>query len=337
MNVNFGLLPHDVLDALSYTPSNLVDIRHDSPFLRLPHPRTGSLSLFLSSKVPADASNFKTRIFEVQAVAPPDERSWFIGDEVVADGRLLLMTPIDPTFLLIPILQGTSSQTNFRTADDLFEEAVRILNTSVPSENAEKSLLDTKDVFAFASMSCTHTALRHVCEVKEVTQGIVVYRYSPSRVIDYLRRKVVRLETSGALDVSRTILRTLAKDGLLEDGNEELLKRELSVTSVVKALTKLLSTVGHTRASCDLLAQYLPAHIRDMLLASYDFTKLDIYLKTLGGDIPAPSKAKDAAPVAVEKKRKGAKPSQGVEKLKKVNTTGMSKLSSFFNKAEKTR
>lgn len=269
--------------------------------------------------MPADASNFKTRIFEVQAVAPPDERSWFIGDEVVADGRLLLMTPIDPTFLLIPILQGTSSQTNFRTADDLFEEAVRILNTSVPSENAEKSLLDTKDVFAFASMSCTHTALRHVCEVKEVTQGIVVYRYSPSRVIDYLRRKVVRLETSGALDVSRTILRTLAKDGLLEDGNEELLK------------------LGHTRASCDLLAQYLPAHIRDMLLASYDFTKLDIYLKTLGGDIPAPSKAKDAAPVAVEKKRKGAKPSQGVEKLKKVNTTGMSKLSSFFNKAEKTR
>ena len=165
---------------------------------------TGSLSLFLSSKAPADTSIFKTRIFEVQAVAPPDERSWFVGDEVVAgmpnyqiyisnvlnyglDGRLLLMTPIDPTFLLFPILQGTSSvrtklpvsskyypmlkyfnlqQTNFRTADDLFEEAVRILNTSVPSENAEKSLLDTKDIFAFASMSCTHTALRHVCEVK---------------------------------------------------------------------------------------------------------------------------------------------------------------------------
>jgi len=269
--------------------------------------------------VPADASISKTRIFEVQAVAPPDERSWFIGDEVVADGRLLLITPIDPTFLLFPILQGTSSQTNFRTADDLFEEAVRILNTS---ENAEKSLLDTKDIFAFASMSCTHTALRHVCEVKEVTQGIVVYRYSPSKVIDYLRQKVIRLETSGVLDVSRTILRTLAKDGLLEDGNEELLK------------------LGHTRAACDLLAQYLPAHIRNMLLASYDFTKLNIHLKGLGGDIPAPlvsTKANDSAPVAVEKKRKGTKSSQGVEKLKKVDTTGMSKLSSFFNKAEKTR
>jgi len=57
----------------------------------------------------------------------------------------------------------------------------------------------------------------------------------------------------------RTILRTLAEDGLLEHGNEELLKREPSATSVVKPLIKLLSTVSHTRAGCDLLAQYLPA------------------------------------------------------------------------------
>jgi ribonuclease H2 subunit B len=35
----------------------------------------------------------------------------------------------------------------------------------------------------------------------------------------------------------------------------------------------------------------------------------------------------------IEKKRKGTKSSQAVEKLKKVNTTGMAKLSSFFNKA----
>lgn len=33
-----------------------------------------------------------------------------------------------------------------------------------------------------------------------------------------------------------------------------------------------------------------------------------------------------------DKKRKAGKPSQGVEKLKKANTTGMAKLSSFFSK-----
>ena len=37
------------------------------------------------------------------------------------------------------------------------------------------------------------------------------------------------------------------------------------------------------------------------------------------------------------KKRKAAKGSHGVEQLKKVNTTGMAKLSSFFNKAEKAK
>ncbi len=37
--------------------------------------------------------------------------------------------------------------------------------------------------------------------------------------------------------------------------------------------------------------------------------------------------------VAADKKRKAPKPSFGVEKLKKVNTTGMAKLSSFFKKA----
>lgn len=37
--------------------------------------------------------------------------------------------------------------------------------------------------------------------------------------------------------------------------------------------------------------------------------------------------------VAPDKKRKAPKPSFGVEKLKKANTTGMPKLSSFFNKA----
>ena len=48
---------------------------------------------------------------------------------------------------------------------------------------------------------------------------------------------------------------------------------------------------------------------------------------------PAKTKAKeDIKTKGIEKKRKGAKGSQGVEKLKKVDTSGMAKLSSFFNK-----
>jgi ribonuclease H2 subunit B len=47
-------------------------------------------------------------------------------------------------------------------------------------------------------------------------------------------------------------------------------------------------------------------------------------------------KEAEAKTVADSKKRKGlAKVSQGVERLKKVNTVGMAKLSSFFQKATK--
>ena len=43
---------------------------------------------------------------------------------------------------------------------------------------------------------------------------------------DYMRAKVSRLEKSGAFDASRTMIRSLAKEGLMEDGREDLLQRE---------------------------------------------------------------------------------------------------------------
>jgi len=52
---------------------------------------------------------------------------------------------------------------------------------------------------------------------------------------------------------------------------------------------------------------------------------------------PAPKKGKAAQEKEKEsgvKKRKSTKASHGVETLKKANTTGMSKLSSFFDKAK---
>ena len=61
---------------------------------------------------------------EVQAVSPPNRRSWFLADEVVGgtislllntprlfmtvtDGKLLVMTPMDPAFILIRMLHTT--------------------------------------------------------------------------------------------------------------------------------------------------------------------------------------------------------------------------------------
>jgi hypothetical protein len=66
----------------------------------------------------------KSQLLEVQHIAPDANRSWFLEDHVVSgrlrilpicfhsstsilDGKMVLLTPIDPVFVLIPILRAT--------------------------------------------------------------------------------------------------------------------------------------------------------------------------------------------------------------------------------------
>lgn len=65
--------------------------------LRLPHPRTGenisrlfqlneihsSMPGLPSLFLPSESENAST-VLEIQAVSPPDERSWMTGEEIVA-------------------------------------------------------------------------------------------------------------------------------------------------------------------------------------------------------------------------------------------------------------
>ena len=64
-------------------------------------------------------------------------------------------------------------------------------------------------------------------------------------------------------------MRELAKDGLMEDGREDLLHRMLTQVFFVLFFSTF-SSVGRIRSCCDLLAQYLPLDIRNTLLASYE-------------------------------------------------------------------
>ena len=84
--------------------------------------------------------------------------------------------------------------------------------------------------------------MRYVCEVKgahyvedttpfltgaslriEVTAEIAVYRYSATCVQDYLKGKVTRLSGHHISEMSRTITRNFARDGLLDEGKETVL------------------------------------------------------------------------------------------------------------------
>ncbi|KJA20727.1 hypothetical protein HYPSUDRAFT_88505 [Hypholoma sublateritium FD-334 SS-4] len=325
MNTHFCVMPIDIIQSISQ-PLQLEEnsvkpkLWNESRMLRLPHPRTGLPSLFLPSE-----SEKASTVLEIQAVAPPDERSWMTGEEIVADGRLLIMTPVDPSFLLLPILQVTQptdeSLAQFKPADDLFDEAAGKFEPASESESDKASSSNSQDILEFCSLSYVRRCLRHVCETKEITPELTVYRYSQSKVLEYMRAKVAHLSTSEKFAASQTVIRNLARDGLMEDGKEELL------------------SLGRLRAACDMISQYLPSVTRDALVNSYDFAILQTQLninkeEAMANAVSSASKLQAKGQKAVpDKKRKAPKPSFGVEKLKKANTTGMSKLSSFFNKA----
>jgi ribonuclease H2 subunit B len=61
-----------------------------------------------------------------------------------------------------------------------------------------------------------------------VTPELTVYRYSEDKVMEYLQAKVSRLSKHAVAEKSRTIIRGLARDGLMDDGKEDLLERKWS-------------------------------------------------------------------------------------------------------------
>ncbi|KAI0051890.1 hypothetical protein FA95DRAFT_1675650 [Auriscalpium vulgare] len=325
MATHIGILPRDVLDTISRKINEADNDIPPSNFLRLPHPRTGIPSLFLPYRLSPEAK-LKVKdcwgVLEVQSVAPPNPRSWlFTEGEVVADGKLLVMTPIDVSLLLLPILQAlkpTKDATpRFQPLDDLFDEVIPNLCSASPVEPSSE--ISQQDIRTLARLDCVASSMRRVCEVKDLTPEIAVFRYSEEKTTEYLRAKVARLANLDVLERSRTIVRGLAKDGLMEDGKEALLE------------------LGRTKAACSLISQYTPAATYSALLAHYDFTALDGYLKKQQDDATAQAIA--SAPVAKTKatteddgKKRKAKASTGVQKLKKANVTGMAKMSSFFQK-----
>ncbi|KAJ3896757.1 ribonuclease H2, subunit B [Lentinula edodes] len=299
---------------ISVLPDDGTTVQHvnNGSFIRLPHPRTGLSTLFLPCQTALSST-----ISELQAVEPINARSWFIENEVISDGKLLLITPVDPAFLLVPILRSFSPKNGslgqFRTADDIFEEAAIKLEQSSSKDSTET--ISAKDVATFASMNCCKDALTRICDSQELPPDIMVYRFSPTKYVEYLKLKVLNLLEANVFEGSRTLVRSLAKDGLMEDGNEKLLE----------------------------VAQYLPPDLCTMHLASYDFSELNAYLEKLEEEKRL--KAREASSSknrkkAIKKedskekidKRKAPKASQGVEKLKKTNINGMAKLSTFFAK-----
>ena len=109
----------------------------------------------------------------------------------------------------------------------------------------------------------------------EITEDITVYRYSQERTLKYLRSKVLRLSEPKTLEISRSIIRDLAKDGLMEDGNEELLKG--SYILLFEGILSSHHSAGQLKAACDLVGHYLSPDTRALLYASFESVKVNCH------------------------------------------------------------
>ncbi|KAI0266799.1 ribonuclease H2, subunit B [Gloeopeniophorella convolvens] len=333
MTAHIGVLPLDLLDAVTRKINEQEGADAASTFfLRLPHPRTAIPSLFLPYRRSQSAGGTDAwDILEVQSTSPPNPRSWFFTEgEVISDGKLLVMTPVDPVFLLIPILQAVRPESGssgvFQPLDDILDEAVPKITQAVNAGLApgdSSTSLSQEDILSLAKYDCIVSAMKSITDFQQITPELTVYRYSEDKAIQYLQAKVSRLSRQEVAEKSRTIVRGLAKDGLMDDGKEDLLK------------------LGYVKSACNLVSQYTPHSLYLALLAKYDFTALDAHVKTVRDEqiavaamgVPVvKQKVTDTVEDGSKKRKAKSKGSQGVEKLKKVNVSGMSKISSFFQK-----
>ncbi|XP_030642317.1 ribonuclease H2 subunit B [Chanos chanos] len=138
----------------------------DATFVSLRNPATDGGSQYLFS-------NGDMQVFEVKAFSE-DYRSWFIGQRVQRDGRLLYVTPVDPLFLLLPYLRKAGAEGKFQPLQQV------VMDEDYPG--------------CMRLLSCTHSvdSLHHVADEKEVG-SMKFHRYSQEKTMEWLQKKVERI------------------------------------------------------------------------------------------------------------------------------------------------
>ncbi|XP_076026043.1 ribonuclease H2 subunit B isoform X2 [Genypterus blacodes] len=148
----------------------------DPAFVRLRNPCTAAASLYLLAS--GDLELYEVKAFQEEF------HSWFIGQVVQRDGRLLYVTPMDPLYLLLPYLMKSGKEGKFQPVDQV--------------------VMDEEFPACSRLLTCSRSlaSLRHIAEEKEVGD-LKFHRYSQEKTMDWLQKKVER--TVIALKKKKTI------------------------------------------------------------------------------------------------------------------------------------
>ncbi|XP_043556366.1 ribonuclease H2 subunit B isoform X1 [Chiloscyllium plagiosum] len=263
-------------------------------FTRLRNPKTGTAALYLFN-------SGASQVYEVKAF-DEEYRSWFIGQSVQHDGRLLFVTPLDPLFLILPyLIQANEKQGKFQPVDQVIKD---------------EDFPGCSNV-----LNCTRTlqSLHHITDEKEIGNR-KFYKYNQEKTLGWLKKKAE--QTVKAL-----------KDTSISVGGgvqSSMLIRNKPVTEVTEE--------DYLRYAHGLLSDYIPA---DLSIELRKFLELPaVPTKTAVGEPPSKKRKISDKPVEAEedytkfnsdsKEKKPSKMTAAQKSLAKVDKSGMKNISAFF-------
>lgn len=285
-------------------PDSAIDThKHDGDpvFVRLRNPSTDAASLYMLGC--GDVMLYEVKAFE------DDFHSWFVGQAVQRDGRLVFVTPLDPLFLILPYLIKSGKEGKFQRVDQVVKD----------EEFPACSRL----------LSCARTlaSLHRIAEEKEV-ESQMYHRYSQEKTMNWLKKKV-----------ERTVIALKKKNVSVGEGVKS------STYVRVKSETDNQEE-DFIRYSHGLISEYISEDLSKALLTHLGLPELTSPKET---EPPSKKRKLSDKPVeagedytkfnSADFARKPPKKMTAAQKsLAKVDKTGMKPMSSFFSpkvKAEK--
>ncbi|MEE6472278.1 hypothetical protein FKM82_009564 [Ascaphus truei] len=241
------------------------------------------------------------QLLEVKAFHE-EYRSWFIGQTVQQDGRLLFATPMDPLFLVLYYLvKADKKQGKFQPVDQV------VVDEEFPS----CSML----------LQCTQVAqsLHHVTEEKEIGSK-KFYKYSKEKTLQWLKKKV-----------DQTIKVLKSSDVCVGGGVQ-------SATFVRSKQGADVKEEDYTRYAHGLISEYLSEDLSEDLSKYLQLPELS----SPTPEPPGKKRKLSDLPVEAEEdytkfnsdmknKKSNSKMTAAQKSLAKVDKSGMKNISSFFS------
>ncbi|KAM9245421.1 ribonuclease H2 subunit B [Leptosomus discolor] len=246
------------------------------------------------------------QLFEVKAFHE-EYRSWFVGQTVQQDGRLLFVTPMDPLFLILYYLikADKEQQGKFQPLDQV------VLDSDYPNCLL---LLKCADVKQY---------IHHVTEEKEIGSQ-KFHKYSQEKTLKWLKEKV-----------NQTVK-------ALKSNNVTVGERVHAATYIsCKQITD--TKEDYARYAHGLISEYIPEDLSKELLKYLGLPEL----KSPAPEPPLKKRKLSDVPVEAEEdytkfnssnpktKKANSKLSAAQKALAKVDKSGMKSISTFFSSKPK--